>query len=101
MTLANRKEIQCEVVGKTPFEKPLKKSITQETIKKQLSKVGNYPFKITQININYDGTLFIPISKINELRRDLFEKLENEIVKLYSNKNKKIKLNLKESKKSN
>ena len=99
LTLANRKEIQCEVVGKTPFEKPLKKSITPETIKKQLSKVGNYPFKITQININYDGTLFIPISKINELRRDLFEKLENEIVKLYSNKNKKIKLNLKESKK--
>ena len=30
-----------------------------DTVKKQLSKVDNYPFQITQINVNYDGTLFI------------------------------------------
>ena len=79
ITLANHKEIECEVIGNTPFEKPLKKSVTKETIQKQLSKVDNYPYQITQINVNYDGTLFIPISKINELRRNLFEKLEREI----------------------
>lgn len=99
LTLANKKEIQCEVVGNTPFEKPLKKSVSQDTIKKQLSKVDSYPYQITQININYDGTLFIPISKINELRRNLFEKLESEITGSYKHKSKKIKLNLKESKK--
>ena len=99
ITITNHKKIECEVIGNTPFEEPLKKSITKETIQKQLSKVDNYPYLITQININYDGTLFIPISKINELRRNLFEKLETEIIALYKHESKKIKLNLKESEK--
>ena len=97
LTLANRREIETEVMGDTPFEKPLKKSVDRDTIKKQLSKLDKYPFEITQININYDGTLFIPISKINELRRNLFEKLEREIVKSYQHRNRPIKLNLPEN----
>ena len=98
LTLANRKTIECEVRGSTPFEKPLKKSVDVETVKKQLSKVDNYPFQITQININYDGTLFIPISKLNELRRNLFEKLEKEVSNLYKHKSKIIKLEKSENK---
>lgn len=92
LTLANKKEIECEVIGNTPFEKPLKKSVSQDTVKKQLSKVDNYPYQIIQINVNYDGTLFIPISKINELRRDLFKNIENEITKSYSHDLKHITL---------
>ena len=92
LTLANHKEITSEVIGRTPFEKPLKKSVSTDTIKKQLSKLDKYPYQITQININYDGTLFIPISKINELRRDLFEKLSQEVSNLYKHDYKEIKL---------
>ena len=92
MTLANHREIMAEVMGDTPFEKPLKKSVSADTIKKQLSKLDKYPFEIIQININYDGTLFIPISKINELRRNLFEKLETEVGNLYRHKNKSIRV---------
>lgn len=97
LTLANHNKIECEVIGNTPFEKPLKKSVSQETIKKQLSKVDNYPYQITQININYDGTLFIPISKINELRRNLFKELEQKISDSYKHKAKRIKLDLNEN----
>ena len=93
LNLANHKTIECEVIGNAPFEKPLKKSVSAETIKKQLSKVDNYPYQITQININYDGTLFIPISKINELRRNLFEEIKNTVTNSFKHKNKKIKLN--------
>ncbi|WP_458454121.1 U32 family peptidase [Methanobrevibacter sp.] len=92
LTLANRKTIETEVVGDTPFEKPLKKSVDVETVKKQLSKIDNYPYEIAQININYDGTLFIPISKLNELRRNLFEKLETEVINRHSHEYKKITL---------
>ena len=92
MTLANHREIMAEVMGDTPFEKPLKTSVSADTIKKQLSKLDKYPFEIIQININYDGTLFIPISKINELRRNLFEKLETEVGNLYRHKNKSIRV---------
>ena len=93
LTLANHREITAEVMGDTPFEKPLKKSVSADTIKKQLSKLDKYPFEITQININYDGTLFIPISRVNELRRNLFEKLEKEVADSYKHKDKSIKLN--------
>ena len=92
LTLANRREITAEVIGNTPFEKPLKKSVSADTIKKQLMKLDKYPFEITQNNINYDGTLFTPISKINELRRNLLEKLENETINSYKHKNKRVKL---------
>lgn len=97
LTLANRKEIECEVIGNTPFEKPLKKSVSQDTVKKQLSKVDNYPYQIIQINVNYDGTLFIPISKINELRRDLFKNIEDEVTKSYVHDLKRITLKSTES----
>ena len=92
LTLANRKVIECEVTGDTQFEKPLKRSVDVDTVKKQLGKIDNYPYDITQINVNYDGTLFIPISKLNELRRNLFEKLENEVINSYSHKLKKVTL---------
>ncbi len=92
LTLANRKEIVREVRGNSPFEKPLKKSVDADTIKRQLLKTDSYPYEITQININYDGTLFIPISKINELRRNLFESLKSEVISSYKHKYKKIKL---------
>ena len=92
LTLANRKEVKTEVIGDTPFETPLKKSVSVETIEKQLSKLDKYPHQITQININYDGTLFIPISKINELRRNLLKKLEDEVNDLYKHDYKPITL---------
>lgn len=90
LTLANHKEITSEVIGSVKFETPLKRNVTAETIKKQLSKLDNYPFHITQINMNYDGSLFIPIKEINKIRRELLNRLEVEIHKLYKNKKEKI-----------
>ncbi len=92
LTLANKKEIECSAKGDVEFEKPLKRSVDGKTIKKQLLKVDKYPYEIVGVNINYDGTLFIPISEINKIRRKLFKKLENEVYSLYSNK--KVKINL-------
>ena len=92
LTLANRRQIECEIRGDTPFEKPLKKSVTSQTVEKQLAKTDSYPYEITQININYDGTLFIPISKLNELRRNLFEELKREAENSYKHEYKKITL---------
>lgn len=90
LTLANHKEVTSEVTGSVKFETPLKRNVTGETIEKQLSKLDNYPFQITQINVNYDGSLFIPIKEINKLRRELLNSLETEINKLYENKKEKI-----------
>ncbi len=100
LTLANHREVTYEVIGTAKFETPLKRNVTGETIEKQLSKLDNYPFEITQINMNYDGSLFIPIKEINKIRRELFEGLESEIHKLYENKKEKINLRQIEMKRS-
>ena len=100
LTLANHREVTYEVVGTAKFETPLKRNVTGETIEKQLSKLDNYPFEITQINMNYDGSLFIPTKEINKIRRELFEGLESEIHKLYENKKEKINLRQIEMKRS-
>ena len=100
LTLANHKEVGFEVTGTVKFEIPLKRNVSQETIKKQLSKLDNYPYQITQINMNYDGSLFIPIKEINKIRRELFEGLASEINKLYENEKEKIKLTKNNSKRS-
>ena len=98
LTLANHREVTAEVTGTHKFEKPLKRNVTGEMVEKQLSKLDNYPYQITQINMNYDGTLFIPIKEINKIRRELFENLANEVYKSHQNEKEKIKLTKNEAK---
>ena len=100
LTLANRKEVSYEVTGTTKFETPIKRNVDVQSIKKHLSKLDNYPYQITQINMNYDGSLFIPIKEINKIRRELFEGLANEINRLYENKKEKISYSQKQNKRS-
>ena len=83
LMLANHKEVKYEVIGTKKFEKPKKKNITSDIIRKQISKLDNYPYQIVQINMNYNGDLFIPIKEINKIRRDLFEGLEREVINYY------------------
>lgn len=100
LTLANHMEVTGEVTGTHKFEKPLKRNVTGEMVEKQLSKLDSYPYQITQINMNYDGSLFIPIKEINKIRRELFEDLANEVYKSYQNEKEKINLKEKETKRS-
>jgi len=54
-----------------------------ENFKKQLQKTGNCDFYCGNITIKSDKLPFLPISKINELRNNLFEKLMQERIKSY------------------
>jgi collagenase-like PrtC family protease len=56
---------------------------TTPNIKKNLSKAGNTPFIIDDIEINFTQNWFLPISKINEIRRTVLEQLIEVRVKEY------------------
>lgn len=47
----------------------------KENIKKQLSKLGDTEFFVSEISVSNDFNLFIPVSKINEIRREAVQKL--------------------------
>ena len=44
--------------------------ITKDSITKQLSKLGNTPYTLNNIDIDIDSNLFINIKELNELRRE-------------------------------
>ena len=83
LKLDNGKVITLKVKGENPWEEAIKKPISNETIKKQLLKIGDLPYYIEKITVNNNKSLFTPISQLNELRREFFDKLEEEIINSY------------------
>lgn len=61
-------------------EKSLNNPITEEKLIEQFSKTGNTPFKIKNLEVELDGDIFLPISKINEARRNAFDKFSEKIL---------------------
>lgn len=55
----------------------LKKKITKEAVIDAFLKTKDTPFTLNIQNINIDNGLFIPISKLNELRRYIIEEIKN------------------------
>ena len=52
-----------------------KGDIIIDELKKSLSKTGNTPFIVDEINIQFTDNWFLPTAKINELRRAVLEQL--------------------------
>ncbi|MCR5609506.1 MAG: U32 family peptidase, partial [Lachnospiraceae bacterium] len=50
--------------------------VTEEQVKKQLSKLGDTAFVYNKLAIDMDDNLFIPMGSINKLRREAFLKYE-------------------------
>jgi collagenase-like PrtC family protease len=46
-----------------------------DNIKKNLSKTGNTPFMVDEITVDFSENWFLPISKVNEVRREALEQL--------------------------
>ncbi len=58
-------------------EKSLNRATTKEEIENKLLRIKDTPFICNEINIDIDNNTFIPISSINNIRRDLIDKLLN------------------------
>lgn len=81
--LGNGKKLNFIDRSDDSWELARNKPITTNQLKKQLLKIGDLPFYIDNIDIFYSGNLFTPLSKINEFRRDFFNKLEILILNSY------------------
>ena len=56
---------------------------TKQNVEKQLSKLGDTEFILSKIAINDDFNLFIPVSKLNEIRRNAVKMLQEKSVQNY------------------
>ncbi len=67
--------IEFDYTSDYTLEKAIKKPVTVEDIIKQTSKTGQTPFYIENIEvIDLEDNLFIPTSKLNQIRREILDK---------------------------
>lgn len=63
------------VKDKVPVDIPLNRSTTNNEIIEKLSKLGNTPFAINNINIDINKDIFVNMKDLNNIRRLLVDKL--------------------------
>ena len=54
--------------------------VTEETVSKQLHKLGNTHFVLANMEVSIQGNAFLPNGILNALRREALEKLEDAII---------------------
>ncbi|MFE4106325.1 U32 family peptidase [Almyronema epifaneia] len=52
-----------------------KRPLTTQTLEQQLGRLGNTPFYLAQLTNHLIGALMLPVSELNQLRRDLVAQL--------------------------
>ncbi len=60
-----------------------KQPMTEEKLRTSLEKTGETPFVFEKLEIEIIGEVFIPVSKLNELRRTALEHLEQALVQCW------------------
>lgn len=73
------------VKDKVPVDIPLNRSTTNNEIIEKLSKLGNTPFAINNINIDINKDIFVNMKDLNNIRRLLVDKLIIERTKVKRN----------------
>lgn len=73
-------------IGQTEFlaQQALKRPLTDETIAKQVDRLGTTIFVLRSLTCHINGELMVPISEINEARRKAVEMLEEARLSRYS-----------------
>ena len=77
------KEIVETIVGENLIEQASKKSADAKNIEEKLCETGDTPFVVTDCKVYIDNNIFMPVSVLKELRRNLLQILEEKLVESY------------------
>ena len=61
-------------------EESKNKPLEEDRVIDQLEKLGDTVYRLEKINLKLDDNVFMPVSKINELRRNITERMDREIL---------------------
>lgn len=67
--------------GTVPAEIARKRPLTPETAAAQLSRLGNTPFTVGELECDIEGELIVPLGELNTVRREALARLEEERAK--------------------
>ena len=77
------KEIVETIAGENIIEQASKKSAEAKSIEEKLCETGDTPFIVTDCKVYIDNNIFMPVSVLKELRRNLLQILEEKLVESY------------------
>lgn len=83
LTVEDNKGHKATVVSEFIGEKAEKRPIDEGTIQKQLNRLGNTPFTIAETHLQIEPGVMMPVSVINQLRREAVELLTAQIMGQY------------------
>ena len=95
LTLMDRNKNKATVEGDKIVEEAMKVALSKEKVDTQLRKLGNTPYELDKLEIDLDDNVSLPVSLLNQMRRDCIELLDKErvIIKDRKYKNKNVKYN--------
>ncbi len=73
-TLPNGLSVTVE--SDVPLSAAQNRGLTEETLKEQLARLGNTPYELAGLTAEITGSVFVPASLMNRMRRSAVEKLE-------------------------
>lgn len=76
LKLIDKNNNSVTVKGDKLVEKALKVALGEEKIETQIKKLGNTPYEVEDLKINLDEGVSMPISLINQMRREAIELLD-------------------------
>ena len=76
LKLIDKNNNSVTVKGDKLVEKALKVALGEEKIETQIKKLGNTPYELDDLKINLDKGVSMPISLINQMRREAIELLD-------------------------
>lgn len=76
------RDLEIQVAGNV-MEKALKQPTSTERIEQQLRKTGNTEFVFSELFVQMEDDLFVPMQELNELRRNALRMLTEKILDSY------------------
>ncbi|MHB8117633.1 MAG: DUF3656 domain-containing U32 family peptidase [Methanothrix sp.] len=77
-TLEDGRSVQVKAAFR--MEKAKNQPLTRQQIESQMLRTGGTPFVVRKITMDYAGDLFAPLGTLNQLRRDLLEKVQEALL---------------------
>lgn len=74
------KGIKGKIVGADPVENAIKRSISEEDVIKQLSKLNDTTFYPEDISVEMDWSCYFPLKVLNQLRREAVENIKETLL---------------------
>jgi len=76
-SLVRQPQSSVLVQSTLPLSAAQNRGLSLDLLREQFGRLGNTAYELADVTLNVTGTLFVPASQLNQMRRDAVEQLQN------------------------